>query len=317
LWIQDAWKLNDVFKLTTGLRAESWHATDGYLFASGISVVPEHSNYNAVSPKLSFSWDMQNYWITTMSYGHAARFPTTSELYSVSSASTSVGTGTKSTPKIVPPTSSIKPESVDSLELSFENFGSLGDFRATFFAQDVKDALLSTLGNLDPTSPTIYYSYWQNVKKVRNFGVEFFGNKKNFLIHGLDINGSVTFVKSEILESNGQINAINKSIVGNPVPYVPPIRLTAMATYRPDSKMTYTVAARYQKAGASSLENNDTNPNTYQGFSSYFVVDAKASYKIDKNWRASFGVDNLLNRDYFIFHPFPQRTFVANLKYTY
>ena len=29
----------------------------------------------------------------------------------------------------------------------------------------------------------------------------------------------------------------------------------------------------------------------------------------------AFGVDNVLNRKYFLFHPFPQRTFVGSLKY--
>ena len=61
LWIQDAWKLSDFFKLTTGLRAESWHATDGYVFAAAsgskpaVSSNPAHLSYDALSPKLSMS----------------------------------------------------------------------------------------------------------------------------------------------------------------------------------------------------------------------------------------------------------------------
>jgi iron complex outermembrane receptor protein len=63
------------------------------------------------------------------------------------------------------------------------------------------------------------------------------------------------------------------------------------------------------------LDNSDTNPNTYQGFSAWFVADARASYRFDRHWSGSLGVDNLLNRKYFLFHPFPQRTFVGGLKY--
>jgi hypothetical protein len=29
------------------------------------------------------------------------------------------------------------------------------------------------------------------------------------------------------------------------------------------------------------------------------------------------GADNLFDRKYFLFHPFPQRTFVANAKFTF
>ena len=55
--------------------------------------------------------------------------------------------------------------------------------------------------------------------------------------------------------------------------------------------------------------------NTYQGFSEWFVMDARVNYRVDRHWSASLGVDNLLDRKYFLFHPFPQRTFVGSLKY--
>jgi len=32
---------------------------------------------------------------------------------------------------------------------------------------------------------------------------------------------------------------------------------------------------------------------------------------------AGLGVDNLGGRSYFLFHPFPQRTFIADLKYSF
>ena len=45
-------------------------------------------------------------------------------------------------------------------------------------------------------------------------------------------------------------------------------------------------------------------------------MDARANYRITRNWSASLGVDNLLDRKYFLFHPFPQRTLVGSAKYT-
>jgi iron complex outermembrane receptor protein len=47
------------------------------------------------------------------------------------------------------------------------------------------------------------------------------------------------------------------------------------------------------------------------------VFDIKARYKVDKNLTASLGIDNLTNRNYFLYHPFPQRTFIGNLKYNF
>ncbi|MGH8766286.1 MAG: hypothetical protein ACRET8_11275, partial [Burkholderiales bacterium] len=62
------------------------------------------------------------------------------------------------------------------------------------------------------------------------------------------------------------------------------------------------------------LDNTDVNPHTFQGFESYLVVDARVNYSFNRQTRASFGIDNLFNKKYFLFHPFPQRTVFAELK---
>jgi iron complex outermembrane receptor protein len=63
------------------------------------------------------------------------------------------------------------------------------------------------------------------------------------------------------------------------------------------------------------LDNSDPVTHTYGGFDSYFVMDARVSYKMDAHWSAAVGVDNLNDRNYFLFHPFPQRTVVGELRY--
>ena len=104
-------------------------------------------------------------------------------------------------------------------------------------------------------------------------------------------------------------------MVGNRTPGVSPLRVKFVGTYRPSDKTSISVGGNYQQQFYSSIDNNDVNPNTYQGFSGFFVMDLKVRHKLDKNWVASAGIDNIGNQDYFLFHPFPQRTFVANLKY--
>jgi iron complex outermembrane receptor protein len=65
------------------------------------------------------------------------------------------------------------------------------------------------------------------------------------------------------------------------------------------------------------LDAADTNPNTWQGFAAWFVADARIVRRFAGNWTASVGADNLLNRRYFLFHPFPQRTIFTHLKYDF
>ena len=56
---------------------------------------------------------------------------------------------------------------------------------------------------------------------------------------------------------------------------------------------------------------------TFQGFERFFVVDARVTYRFDKKTRAAIGVDNLNNRKYYLFHPFPQRTLSAELRHAF
>ena len=95
------------------------------------------------------------------------------------------------------------------------------------------------------------------------------------------------------------------------------MRVKFVATYRSDEKLSISLGGSYQKQFYSTIDNNDVNPNTYLGFEGYTLFDIKARYKVDKNLTASLGVDNLNNRNYFMYHPFPQRTFIGNLKYNF
>jgi iron complex outermembrane receptor protein len=40
-------------------------------------------------------------------------------------------------------------------------------------------------------------------------------------------------------------------------------------------------------------------------------------YKVSQNGTLSFGIDNVFNEQYHLFHPFPQRTFVLGGKVTF
>ncbi|MDB5839384.1 MAG: TonB-dependent receptor [Herminiimonas sp.] len=77
------------------------------------------------------------------------------------------------------------------------------------------------------------------------------------------------------------------------------------------------MAGRYSGRLYATVDNTDINPATYQGFEGYFVADARVRHQFDKHWSAAAGIDNINNRKYFLFHPFPQRTIFAELKYDF
>ena len=107
------------------------------------------------------------------------------------------------------------------------------------------------------------------------------------------------------------------TVVGKRVPYVPDWRAKFGVTYRPNESWAYTVAARYSGKQYSTLDNTDIIPHVYGAFDNFFVVDMKVHYNATKNFSFDFGIDNLFNEQYFLFHPFPGRTFVLAGKYTF
>ena len=301
LWLQDAWSPVPDLKATVGGRYESWRAYDGINVNGATTIVQPTETSSNVSPKATLAWSATKDWTVTASAGNAYRYPTASELYQL------VTTGATFTS----PNPNLKPEEVWSEELKAERKLSHGLLRVSLFEEDVSQALISQYGPLVAGSAT-NYQYVMNVGKLRNRGVEVFVDQDNVLTKGLELSASVTYVDSRILEDSGLGQF--STTVGKKAPYVPMWRGTFVATYRPIRNVALSVAGRYSGQQYSTVDNTDVNPNVYQGFDEFFVLDTHAHWKVSQRWDLSGGVDNLLNRKYFLFHPFPQRTVVVEAK---
>ena len=71
---------------------------------------------------------------------------------------------------------------------------------------------------------------------------------------------------------------------------------------------------RWQGKMYSTLDNSDYVGGVQGAFDPFFVADLHVRYQFAKSASAEVGVDNLTDAKYFLFHPFPGRTFVASLK---
>lgn len=311
LWAQDAWRFAPNWVATIGARYEWWRAYDGFNFSTssngtGFPVNQPEVSKSGISPKLSLAWQATNDWTVTGSFGKALRFPTVGELYQ------NVQTGTTFTQA----NPFLKPESVLSGELALERNMTDSRLRVSLFEEHVDDALISQTSTIPGIATPV--SFVQNVDKTRQRGVELVAQKQNALVRGLELTGSVTYVDAEILANSSYVpTSSGATSVGKRTPYVPKWRATAVATYHPDEKWAYTLAGRYSSRLYATVDNTDINPATYQGFEGYFVADARVVYRFDRHWTGAVGVDNLNNRQYFLFHPFPERTFYAEVKYNY
>ncbi|MCP3470267.1 TonB-dependent receptor [Bradyrhizobium sp. CCGUVB1N3] len=316
LWVQDAWKITPNVKLTLGGRLESWQALDGLnvnttaTSAGAITSVrttqqPSLSSTN-FSPKVSLAYDPNKDWNITANFGEAYRYPTVTELYQNISVANIIYLAN---PRLAP-------EQDFTGELNLERRWQDGRVRFTVFSERTNDALISqTTTVTDVAGNQSFQTAVSNVAAIRMRGVELSADKDNVLISGLQLFGSVTYVDSRIISDPSWAGAT--TVVGKRVPYVPDWRAKAGVSYRPNESWVYTVAARYTGKQYATLDNTDVVPHVYQAFDPFFVVDMKIHYNATKDFSFDFGIDNLFNYQYFLFHPFPGRTFVLAGKYTF
>jgi iron complex outermembrane receptor protein len=308
LWAQDAWRLARALKLTVGGRWESWRAFDGFNINGSTAVQQPIVSGTRFSPKGILEWTPGPEWAVTTSVGKAYRFATASELYQL------ISTGATFTS----PNPNLKPDNVLATELRVLRRFERGSVQVALFQDDTHDAIISQFLPLVPSSPTLY-SYASNVDHVRSRGAEVVVSETGALVDGLELAASATGLDARTLALSGRASptAAADAAIGKRLPNIPEWRASVEGTYHTTDNLALTLAGRYSSKLYTTLDNTDVNPNTYQGFAEWFVMDARANYRVNRNWSAGAGVDNLLNRKYFLFHPFPQRTYVANLKFSY
>ena len=308
LWLQDAWTLGSRFTLVYGGRYEWWKGFDGYNVNGAVKVTQPTIRDTRFSPKAILTWAARADLTVTASVGKAHRFATAGELFQL------VTTGATYTA----PNPDLKPDDVLASELRIDQRFDKARVQLALFQDDVHDAIIAQYLPLVSGSSTLY-SYVSNVDHVRARGVEVTMSTQGLGLPRLDLAGSVTYVDARVLALSGAANAAATpgAAVGKFLPNIPDWRASLQATYRATDQLGVSLAGRYSGTIYTTLDNADVYPNTYQGFSAWFVADAKATYRLGRGVGLSLGVDNLLNRKYFLFHPFPQRTFVGSVRYDF
>ena len=303
LWAQDTWKLASQWKAVLGARAEHWNASQGQTANATTSVNHPERSENYLSPKAALAYQANAQWVLKASTGRAVRMPTVSELYQGGIS----GSGT-----LINNNPALRPEKSWTTELTAErdlsSAGGEGVLRLTAFFEQTRDALYSQTNVL--VTPNV--TNIQNVDAMRTKGLEVAYQAANVGVRGLDLAGSMTWTDSRITR-----NDKFPASVGKWQPRIPQWRASAVATYRPDAQWSYTVGARYSGKQYGTLDNTDPNGFAYQAASRYFTTDVRVRYQISKQLSAAVGIDNLNNYRFWAFHPYPQRSYVAELKVDY
>jgi iron complex outermembrane recepter protein len=298
VYAQDAWTIDARWMAVLGLRYERWTATDGRKrLGTQAPVAFAERREQWLSPKAALGFDVSPDWSLKLSSGRAVRAPTVGELFQ----------GNAGDDPITNP--NLLPERSWTSELSSVwTLAGTRRLRATLFHEDTRDALYSqaTAG----TTPIV--NSVQNIDRIRTTGFESAFDAPDVLVRGLDVQASVTFADSRIVANSGYVSVPGDTI-NKQQPRVPRWRASVLASWRATPQLTATLGARYGGRQYGTLNNSDSNGFAYQGFSKFFTVDARLRWQIDKQWSAALGIDNLNNYQYWNFHPYPQRTYSAEL----
>jgi iron complex outermembrane receptor protein len=298
VFLEDTWEIVDKWSVYAGGRVDWWEGFDGSKStdtSSGrVTAELPDKNETAFSPKFSTTFRPTDKWSLRFSMGLATRFPTIGELYY--GGITSSGIINNNNPDL-------KPEEVFAKDFTITRFiGDDGEVRLTFFQDDVEDAIYSQTNSY--TNVTNY----QNVDEVRTNGIELAYSKRRFLIDGLGVHANVAWNDSEILRNDNV-----PSSEGKEFPRVPEWRAKCVLDYSPAERWNISFGGSYATRAYYNLDNSDDHDG-YGAVDEYLVFDTRLSYQVHKNLKASIGVDNITDELYYEFHPFPRRTYFAELK---
>lgn len=299
VYAQDAWRFSPDWVATAGLRWDRWRAYGGDQFIRGTNAnqtlfYPERRESDA-SPKFSLAYYGLADWLVRLSLAKGVRYPTVAELFQGARTGNNI---TVNDPDLAPEVSYAK-------DLTAERELGDGVLRVSLFEDDVRDTILQQTNLL--VTPNV--TNVQNIPRVRTRGVELVYNGEDVGVDGLDIDANLAYARSRTLENPAFPASEGKEWVR-----IPRLRANLVATYGFHPDWSGTLAARHSGRQFNNLDNSDVNPDTFGGSSRYTVLDAKLAWQASKVWNASLGVDNLTDERYYVFHPYPGRTFFAELR---
>ncbi|KJV35858.1 ligand-gated channel protein [Luteibacter yeojuensis] len=296
VYLQDAWQLDERWRLTAGARYEQWRAFNGTrATATAVTGYPERKETHT-SPKLSLAYMATDALTLRLSGARAYRFPTVNELFQ----------GTFNGISLVNNDPNLKPENDLSRELSAEWYGPHGVARFSLFRSDTRDTLFSQ------TDTTVFPNVTnvQNVDLVRTRGAEASYDGAGVFVPWLDLSANAAYTQATTVR-----NHRNPASEGKQFYRIPRWRANVVATLHASDALALTLAGRYSGRQYNTLDHSDINPDTFGGASDFLTFDAKLSWAVNAHVELSAGVDNLTNRRYYVYYPYPSRTWLAEAKF--
>lgn len=284
----------DPVTLTLGARYEDWRAFDGGLVGAVITKRYDSRHASGFQPKASLEWAIDPDTRVQLSLAKATRFPTVGELFQGSLN----GDGTFNEDSFDP---NLEPErSTDANLLLAHDFGKVR-LTGSAFWQRVKDTVFAFYGTNQNGVTT---SNFKNIDVTRQYGLELIAEARDVLIPGLDVDANAAWIDSVTVRNDAAPAA-----EGLQFPRIPRWRLNGNLRYRMAEPVLVSIGVRYASRPNTDLFGLQRG-DTYGYTSELFALDARVSWDVTAQLRVSAGVDNITNDRAWVYHPYPQRSFL-------
>jgi iron complex outermembrane receptor protein len=212
----------------------------------------------------------------------------------------------------------LKPENGLHHNLMLEKQFDAGYARINIFTETVKDAIESQTTFLPSGSTVPSVTTFAAVDEVETDGVELILNRYGVLVPELDVRFNLAYTKS-IITDNSTAEANNpagvKSIEGNEYPRMPRWRGNLMTTYHVTDRWDLSANLQYADKSFGRLDNTDTAKQVMGAQDGYTRLGAKTTFDVTSQLEVNFGIDNLMDEESYVAHPWPGRSYYLGLSY--
>ena len=287
VFFQDEISILENLTAYIGARQDWWETYDGYANDVGKQGYP--INYDSrtasyFSPKASLVYSPIEETILKASIGKAFRPPTVYELYRTYTGS--YGTVYASNPDL-------KPETTTSWDFGVEQKLWQGAKAVvSYFDNHIDDLIYSTATD---ASLAVYTK--ENAGKATSKGVEVALEQR--FNNWLRLFGNFTYTDAKITENSAKPETVGKQLTDVPE-YM--FNLGAYFNYGPFSG---SLIGRYVGKQYSTDLNTDTTDNVFGSYDPYFVTDVKVLYKLPQYATLALSVDNIFNKEYYVYRKAP------------
>ncbi len=293
-FIQDEYYIRQDLNLLAGLRYDHWQSK-GLVYENQQITSFDKQKKDNYSPRLGLSYHPLPETQIRAAVGTAFRSPPIQALYRT----------TISTKKTTLRNPYLEPEKTFSWEVGIDQqFNDNIGLRLTYFENRIRDMIYSH--ETDPKTKT-----WEreNAGKGSTKGIE--TELEYRLTSWLTWWGNWTYQEAKIKENS----AVPES-EGKRIPLVP----WAMTNIGFDLDIAHfhtSLVGQYKGKVYKEDDNSDYVTDVPGSYDSYFILNAKISYAIDKHLKFALAVDNIYDRTYYEYNKAPGRRIFGEISYIY